>query len=124
MLMNNLVIIILVFLFMHFVCDFILQEDDVARKKSTSNRILTLHCIIYIAPFIPITYLMLESWYKAVCFSAVTFIAHWITDYISSRVCKYYHETHNRHNFFVAIGFDQLAHQFQIILTLVWVIQL
>lgn len=46
------------------------------------------------------------------------FGTHYLTDWITSRVSKFYFDKGDAHNGFVTIGFDQVIHY----LTLIWLI--
>ena len=91
---------ILLILFLHFFADFILQNDYMAQNKSSSNKALGLHVLLYSLPFIIISPL----------YALINGIAHFITDYISSRITKKLWQKQEVHWFFVVIGLDQLAH--------------
>ena len=111
----------------HFIADFILQNDWMALNKSKNSVIglkaLLTHVTIYSICF---------SWLGA-AFVAITWILHFIVDAITSRITSklwflpltpiYWHgpeehpqqyvttpKTHLRHWFFVMIGLDQLIH--------------
>lgn len=86
---------------LHWVADFVMQTDAVAKAKSSSNLALTKHILIYAAPFA-----LLFGWKYAVVNAA----AHWVTDWASSRMTTKLYLAGDRHNFFVVIGLDQLAH--------------
>jgi len=106
----------------HFIADFILQNDWMALNKSKNWGALSAHVGVYSGCF------FLYSWYDgwigyAVAFGLITFITHFITDAITSRITsrlwffKTYGDTEiwryeggNRHYFFVMIGLDQLIH--------------
>ena len=54
-------------------------------------------------------------------FALVTFLAHTITDYITSREVKKLFDKEDYHNGFVIIGIDQFLHYVQLFLTYKWV---
>lgn len=117
----------------HFVGDFLLQSDWMALNKSKwpesqeGRDALTVHAAVYAAsiglftlnPFVAL----------------ITFVAHAVTDAITSRwttklwflpmeqVSKSdnlwyaYPDWKKRHWFFVVIGFDQMLHGIQLVLT-------
>lgn len=90
----------IVLVWAHFVGDFILQSDKVALAKSSSVKTLALHVAIYTAMFVP--------WGLRFC--VVTYIAHFLTDFVSSRLTSYFWKNEKRHWFFVTIGADQALH--------------
>ena len=91
---------ILILVWLHFFADFVLQSDYVARNKSSNNKILALHCLIYSIPFL---------WLGWV-FALFNGLCHFITDYITSRVSSKLYKSGEIHWFFVVIGFDQAVH--------------
>lgn len=99
---------IIILIWMHFIADFILQTDKMATNKSTSNQYLALHCIVYSIPFF---------WFGWM-FAIVNGVAHFLTDWITSRVTTALHKKGERKWFFVAIGFDQAIHMTTLIITL------
>lgn len=107
----------------HFVGDGLLQSDWMALNKSKSLKALSLHVLIYSLCF--------SIWGPR--FWAITFVTHWATDFITSRLTSmlwfiklrpfmsvlpdatwwdYVANVANgkRHWFFVVILFDQLIH--------------
>jgi hypothetical protein len=50
-------------------------------------------------------------------FSTLTFIFHWSTDYVTSRLNSKLWAKGDVHNFFVSVGFDQVLHYAQLFLT-------
>lgn len=98
---------VLILIWLHFVCDFILQTDQMAKQKSTSNKWLTSHVIAYTIPFMLI----------GVKFAVVNGILHFITDYISSRISSKMWSKGEVHWFFVVIGADQAIHISTLLLT-------
>lgn len=111
-------------LFIHWVADFILQTDAQAKGKSTDNGFLVSHTAIYstvwwfcVSLFCLFTGQQLVL---AVIFAAITWLAHTVTDYYTSRLNSYLWKKGDVHNFFVSVGFDQVLHYVQLILT--WIL--
>jgi len=128
------VLLILIF-FTHFVADFMLQTDKMAKGKSSSNRWLTYHILAYSAVLL----LVFGPWY-----ALLNGLAHWVTDYFTSRASgkqwkkaamyqaiiadpttgvdvKTWATENNAyhvHWFFVVIGFDQFLHAAILIITI------
>ena len=116
-------------LVLHFVSDFLFQTDWMALNKSKSNKALTIHAAVYSLLFLAF----------GLRFAAITFLAHWITDYFTSKwtsklwffrelpatvqyegeepIHLWEYVDGKRHWFFVAIGFDQLIHFVTLALT-------
>jgi len=94
------IIDILILIWLHFFADFILQSDYIATNKSSNNTILVAHVLIYSIVFLGF------GWK----FALINGILHYITDYITSKVCSWYWANDNRHMFFVVIGLDQAIH--------------
>ena len=69
---------ILTLLLLHFFADFIAQDDRMATEKSSDDTWLIFHVSVYILPFFMFGWL----------FALVNWIAHFATDYVSSRVAK------------------------------------
>ena len=113
----------------HFIGDFVLQVDWMALGKSKNTKAglitLTTHVLVYATCFL----------WLGLSFAAITFITHWITDFVTSRITsrlfpfvpddseysiEWYNmngqEGRSNHWFFVAIGADQLIH----VVTLAW----
>lgn len=118
--------IILYILFLHWLGDFVLQTDKKARGKSKNWSDLLEHTLKYtlIFIFLIIPYLIIKYPRPEIQFSGwlllflpITFITHTIIDYYTSRVNAKLYEDNKIHEFFVAIGFDQLLHFIQLILT-------
>ena len=92
---------------LHWLADFVLQTDQMAQNKSKSLYWLTLHVFAYSLIFFGF------GWK----FVLITFVCHWITDFVTSKITSYYWKIENRHMFFVVIGFDQFLHITQLLLT-------
>ena len=88
--------LVLGFVWIHFISDFILQSDKMAINKSSKFHWLFIHCLTYSAFFLVLF---------GPLFSIVNGILHGITDFCSSKATSYFHKKGDRHNFFVVIGF-------------------
>lgn len=97
-------------LFLHWFSDFILQTREMAERKSHSIKWLTYHVVIYSLPF-----LLLNP-----IFGVITFITHWITDFITSKVSSSFYKKGNNKGFWAIIGFDQFIHTITLLFTYVW----
>lgn len=87
-------------LFLHWFGDFVCQSDEMAINKSHSNKWLSIHVGTYSL------ILLLLGWKIAL----LNGIAHWLIDYVTSRVNARLWAAQQRHWFFVCIGFDQFLH--------------
>jgi hypothetical protein len=94
-------------LFLHWVADFVMQSDKMAKEKSISNWQLTRHCLVYSIPF------MFFGWQYALLNAGI----HWCVDWHTSRITKILYAKGNIHYFFVVIGFDQYLHFCTLLLT-------
>jgi hypothetical protein len=110
-------------LFIHWVADFVMQRDEIAKSKSKSIVVLNIHSLEYIAVwFLPLFYysMTIEEPYKLLSFIGfmiITYVSHFITDYYTSRLNARLWKKGKSHRFFVSVGFDQLLHYGQLFLT-------
>lgn len=119
-----------ILLFGHWVGDFAFQSNNVAINKSKSNLTLAFHAAIYTAVLtaaftiglLTLGHAMTFVAYTILGFALITFVTHFITDYFTSRMTARYHVEGRRHAFFVTIGFDQLIHQYTLLLTMLWLV--
>ena len=107
--------LILTVLTVHFVADFVLQSHWMASNKSKCATALISHTALYsvcwfcLWPVLgPLT----------VTFVVVTFLAHTVTDALTSQVTSALWAREQWHNFFVVVGLDQLLHYGQLFATL------
>lgn len=110
------IFIVFLILTVHYIADFILQSDKMAINKSSNNWHLFKHVFIYSwAWFLVMVFVLPGS--LAIPFCLITFVAHFITDYFTSRLSSKLYKEGKRHSFFLVIGIDQLLHYFQLFLT-------
>jgi hypothetical protein len=112
----------------HWVADFVFQDEKWALGKSKNIKDLLSHTITYTICWIPFLYII-KSYYNIQGFNylgfflPITLIAHTITDYFTSRiVSKKFAKNHlgsSIPNFgaFSIIGFDQVLHYVQLFTT-------
>jgi hypothetical protein len=103
--------LLLMLLVMHWIADFVLQSHKMASNKSKSNYWLGLHCLVYGILFMIVINPL---------FGIITGLAHFVTDYFTSRLTSHLWEKKEVHNFFVVIGFDQLIHVTTLVFTFIY----
>lgn len=112
--------VLILILFTHFIADFALQSDWMAKNKSKSNRALAVHTFVYTSG---LSLLMLVDqnvlW---VYWAVLNGILHGLTDYVTSRWSSHLWSKGDVHNFFVVIGFDQFIHAATLITTYYWIV--
>ena len=109
------------FLLIHWLADFALQTHKQAigkgEGKNFFNRELLKHVSVYSLIWLLISNIIEYNWIKALEFSIITFICHYITDYITSRISKKFFNDNDYHNGFEVVGFDQILHYLQLYYT-------
>jgi hypothetical protein len=111
-------ITVLYLLFAHWVADFLCQTHYMSINKSKSNLVLLMHTGVYTGVMFLFTVFLLQLGIKELLiFAGVTFVAHTITDYITSRLNAELWKKNMVHWFFVSIGIDQFLHYTQLLLT-------
>lgn len=115
-------------LLVHWVADFILQTHKQAQGKSKNWGDLLAHTLTYSTMWVFASCLLIglinktqtTQWYvlHSLAFGGITFVAHTITDYFTSRLNAKLWAKGDVHNFFVSVGFDQILHYVQLFLTL------
>lgn len=125
---------LLIGLFIHWFADFVLQTHKQAMNKSSSWAALLAHTwgytviwwivLLYVRIYDSVTHDIspLFSWSLhqgggILLFCLITFVAHTVTDYITSREAKKFFDVKNYHNGFVVVGFDQILHYIQLYFT-------
>lgn len=121
------IFILVTILFIHWIADFVFQTDKMAKGKSKNWSDLLAHTVTYSACWIPFSFFafylqfpyfgMIHSSSGFIMFPLITFVIHTATDYITSRINSRLLAKGDTHNFFVCVGFDQILHYLQLILT-------
>lgn len=105
---------VLLIIGLHWVGDFLLQNDWMALGKSKRAMPLLVHVVVYSSCFL---------YFFGPYFCLVTLAAHLWVDLITSRVNARLwkraldYRTPSLHWFFVSVGFDQLLHMVQLVVT-------
>ena len=125
--MIYIILTIIYILSVHFVSDFIMQSDEMAKGKSTSIKWLTLHILSYLKGFIcsaiifyvatTLIWGRITSPLLILAYCLVNAILHWVTDYFTSKETSRLWAELKVHQFFIMIGLDQLIHATCLILT-------
>jgi Protein of unknown function (DUF3307) len=108
---------IIFLLVIHFLADFALQTHEQATNKSTSNKWLFYHVGTYSLIWLLAMYSYIDIFSEALIFACITFVFHFATDYVTSRLAKKFFDVKDYHNGFVVVGFDQLLHIIQLVYT-------
>lgn len=115
-------VVILIFLLVaHFIGDFILQSDQMAKNKSKSNMALFEHVIAYLLPFLLLMPFILWTTQYVPLFCIVTGILHFLIDYVTSRINSNNYKQGKIHEFFIGVGADQLIHYICLIFTYLYI---
>jgi hypothetical protein len=105
---------IITFTFLHWVFDFFLQTDSMAKGKSHSFKHLADHVGMYSVGLIAMGVANLTCFHVnfALVFGWIIFnaFAHFFTDYVTSRASSLLWKEQNFHDFFVVVGIDQFIH--------------
>ena len=107
----------------HFIADFIFQAEEWATNKSKSNFALFKHVTMYTIIWSTGGVFIFSDPFKYLIFLLVTFVAHFTTDYFTSRIVsrKFANNEYGSPipNFgaFTVIGFDQVLPYGQLFLT-------
>jgi hypothetical protein len=117
--------IIIVLLAIHWFADFVMQTDKMAQGKSKNSLDLLNHTLTYSGFFVVALFPLCLALYgvhadvmeKVFLFALITLAIHTVQDYITSRINSKLWNDKKVHLFFVSIGFDQLLHFVQLILT-------
>jgi hypothetical protein len=89
-----------VLIWLHCFMDFFCQTNDMATKKSSSNKWLAIHVLVYSTPFL----------FFGIPFALINGLTHFMIDYVTSRINKRLWDEKKVHYFFCGIGVDQALH--------------
>lgn len=103
----------------HFVADFVLQSDTMAKNKSKSSKWLGIHILCYMGPLLLFCFSL--GWIGGLLFTLVNGAAHFATDYVTSRITSRLWAKGDVHNFFVVIGLDQSFHMITLVTSYLWI---
>jgi len=122
-----------IIILIHFIADFVLQTEEMAVNKSKDGHALFSHVLTYSTVWLFASCLLLGYsrhnenywWYveNSILFFGTTFLFHYWTDYITSRITsrkfanKEYYAKFPRLGAFAVIGFDQVLHYAQLFYT-------
>jgi len=98
---------VIVILIGHWIGDYVLQTNIIAKDKSRSFKWLLIHVALYtvVISICAVTVLQPEIWFR---FIAINGVLHLITDFFTSRLASNFHS--NKRVYFVILGFDQMVH--------------
>jgi hypothetical protein len=107
----------------HWIADFVFQDEKWALGKSENTFDLTAHTVTYsMLWYLPMC-IMLNSFLIPLIFVLITFITHTITDYFTSRIVSkkfkngQYGSAIPNFGAFTIIGIDQVLHYIQLFTT-------
>ena len=119
-------VLVLWVIFAHWVADFVCQTHWQASNKSKNWNALTRHVASYTAIMSALCFPLFFGWSvwpgRLAIFAGVTFVVHFCTDAITSRITSRLYAKGDWHNFFVVVGFDQFLHYTQLFLTVAWLV--
>jgi membrane-bound metal-dependent hydrolase YbcI (DUF457 family) len=104
-------------LLIHFLADFGLQTHEQSQLKSYSLTYLFYHVGVYSLVITLSVFVYSGDFEVSFKFGMLTFLLHYLTDFITSRIGKPFWEKEDYHNGFVVVGFDQVLHYIQLIYT-------
>ena len=112
----------------HWFADFVMQNGEDAKNKSHDWGALLRHTTTYSLLWLPMTLLLGTM---GIVFVGITFVLHTLTDYFTSKHTSKQYAKGNfggpsprGMDFFVTIGFDQVLHYTQLVLTYYFLNQL
>lgn len=116
---------IALFGFCHWLFDFFLQTDEQSKGKSHSFYFLGQHVGVYmLGLFVMASFTPAINSSPRIFFAWAVFntMAHFFTDYITSRASSLLWKDGNVHDFFVTVGIDQYIHYFTLFGSLAYIL--
>ena len=128
--MTDALIVTLGILLSHWISDFVLQSDWMARNKSKDIDALLSHVAVYYLSMAFCTGLLFYHLYGADGglwgWVALWWVAngalHLGVDFVTSRINSHLWAKGDVHTFFVAVGFDQFVHYACLFVTASWML--
>ncbi len=103
---------LLAIILVHWVADFVLQTDKMAKGKSSELKWLAYHVGVYSLALLV---------FFGPMFAVINGALHLVTDAITSRITKRFWAEGRVHDFFVVVGLDQALHMTALVVTYVGV---
>lgn len=119
-------ILFITYFICHYLADYILQSDEMAKRKANELPILAYHSLIHFITFFVFNFLLMLIVFKIknvfiyIFPPLIIFITHFIIDFITSKLSKKWY-TKDVHIFYLIIGFDQFLH-YSVILSTIYII--
>ncbi len=109
--------------FIHYIADFVFQTNWMALNKSKSHVALASHVLTYSAVLLVGLSLAMVGTPKGILMVVMcNFVAHYLTDAVTSRISSYFFQKDMRNYFWYTIGFDQFIHQATLISLVSWLL--
>jgi len=106
-------------LVVHWIADFCLQLREWAINKSSNNIALTKHVTTYTV-CLWVAAIWLNAFHEyplslsvvglSAHWALLNGVAHWVTDFCTSRLTTHFYNKGRMHEFFCVIGLDQVLH--------------
>lgn len=113
-LQKEIIFILLLLGGVHYLFDFLLQSRKMAENKSSSIKYLSLHVGIYTVGLGIIAYALHRPDYRIlpypVLWVIVNSVAHWVVDFVTSRLSASAYKDGEIKRFWSIIGLDQWLH--------------
>ena len=106
--------LILAIIIAHWIGDYVLQSESMAVGKATSLKWLTIHVLVWTASIRIITTLFGATFMWVIAMG----VAHWIQDFITSKINSHFQKTKQLKLFWLTIGTDQMLHYLVMFATL------
>jgi hypothetical protein len=119
-----------VLLFGHFLGDYVFQSRLQSLHKGHNLGALLLHVASYAgimtAAFwvgvVTMQVTMPFLLYSAIVFFVAVFATHFVVDFLATRVYNYLWTEHKYKAFFSVVGFEQLLHQYVLLIATIWLV--
>lgn len=114
--------IFVLILITHWLADFVFQDDETAKGKSTKLSSLFFHAfcytVVWIIPIFAIGVIYTPDNGTILLFLPITFLSHALIDYYTSKTHSQLFVAGKHHAFFTSIGLDQVLHYLQLWFTI------